>query len=77
MEPVTMSHSPTFEQTTKILIQTNTQVKPKNYITKILANDILQETLTQRVQSTYVVECRVSILGITIMILGSIPHSST
>ena len=33
--------------------------------------------LTQRVQSTYIVECRVSILGIVIMIWGSIPHNST
>ena len=32
---------------------------------------------TQRVQRTYIVECRVSILGITIMIWGSIPHTST
>ena len=31
---------------------------------------------TQRVQSTYIVECRVSILGIPIMIWGSIPHNS-
>ena len=29
------------------------------------------------VQSTYTVECRVSIFGITIMIWGSIPHNST
>ena len=33
--------------------------------------------LTQRVQSTNMVECRVSILGITIMIWGSSPHNST
>ena len=33
--------------------------------------------LTQRVQSNYIVECRASILGITIMIWGSIPHNST
>ena len=32
---------------------------------------------TQRVQSTYMVECRVSILGITIMIWGGIPHNGT
>ena len=35
------------------------------------------ETLTQRVLSTYIVECGVSILGITTMIWGSIPHNST
>ena len=32
---------------------------------------------TQRVQSTYIVDCRVSILGIHIMIWESIPHKST
>ena len=32
---------------------------------------------SQRVQSTYIVECRVSILGITIMIWEGIPHNST
>ena len=31
----------------------------------------------QIVLSTYIVECRVSILGITIMIWESIPHTST
>ena len=31
----------------------------------------------QRVQSTYIVECRVSILGIVIMIWESTPHNST
>ena len=36
-----------------------------------------QGAKTQRVQSTYMVECRVSILGITIMIWGGIPHNST
>ena len=37
----------------------------------------LPETKTQRVQSTNTVECRVAILGIAIMILGSSPHNST
>ena len=32
---------------------------------------------TQRVLSTYMVECRVSILGITIMVREGIPHNST
>ena len=32
---------------------------------------------TQRVLSTYMVECRVSILGLTIMIWGGMPHNST
>ena len=33
--------------------------------------------VTQRVLSTNIVECRVSTLGITNMIWGSIPHNST
>ena len=32
---------------------------------------------SQRVQGTYIVECRVSILGIAIMIWESIPHNTT
>ena len=32
---------------------------------------------TQRVQSTYIVECRVSVLGIGIMIWKTIPHNTT
>ena len=35
--------------------------------------NIIRHLLSQRVQSTSIVECRVSILGTTIMILGSIP----
>ena len=31
----------------------------------------------QRARSTYMVECRVSILGITIMVWEGIPHNST
>ena len=31
----------------------------------------------QRVQRTYIVECRVSILGITITLWVSIPHNNT
>ena len=31
------------------------------------------QTCTQRVQSTSIVECRVSVLGIVIMILGKYP----
>ena len=38
---------------------------------------IVPITSTQRVQSTYIVECRVSVLGIVIMIWESIPHNST
>ena len=40
----------------------------------------LESTLSvfsQRVQSTYIVECRVSVLGIVVMIWESIPHNST
>ena len=33
--------------------------------------------LSQRVLSTYMVESRVSVLGVTIMIWGSMPHNST
>ena len=33
--------------------------------------------LTQRVQSTYIVECRVSMLGTVVMIWENIPHNST
>ena len=32
---------------------------------------------SQRVLSTYMVECRVSILGIIIMVWEGIPHNST
>ena len=38
---------------------------------------LCQLLLSQSVLSTYIVECRVSMLGITIMIWGSIPHNST
>ena len=34
-------------------------------------------TLTQRVQSTDIVECRVSVLGVAIMIWGRMPQNST
>ena len=35
------------------------------------------KTPSQRVLSTYMVECKISIFGITIMIWGSMPHNST
>ena len=38
---------------------------------------LVWDCTTQRVLSTYIIECRVSILGITIMIWGSISHNST
>ena len=47
----------------------------------LLKNEVpknrIRMVLSQKVQSTNIVECRVSILVITIVIWGSIPHNST
>ena len=47
------------------------------YVYVIIPTPVLKGLIrlpqTQRVQSTYMVECRVSVLGIIIMIWGSIP----
>ena len=32
--------------------------------------------IAQRVQSNYIVECRVSLVGIAVLIWGSMPHNS-
>ena len=41
------------------------------YVSRLLSQN------SQRVLSTYMVECRVSIIGITIMLWVSIPHTGT
>ena len=41
------------------------------------ASKAVEHLLSPRVQSTHMVQCRVSILGITIMIWGSMPQNST
>ena len=40
-----------------------------------LSNPLFLEPFRTRVQSTYIAQCRVYILGLNIMIWGSIPYS--
>ena len=58
------------------MLSQNGSTHPETLLRNPLAPDP-KHTLPQRVQGTSIVECRVSILGITIMIWGSIPHNST
>ena len=44
--------------------------------TDSVAGSFKRAFMSQRVQFTYMVECRVSILEIAIMISGSMPHNS-